>query len=388
VSVRVCIVRQNYFPEEAHVRKNVDALQGAGMAVDVICLREAGALAHDVYGNGRVSRVPLTHRRAGKARYLFEYLAFFWMTFWLMAWRSLRRPYDVVEVYNIPDFLVFAALPAKLRGSKVILYLFELMPEQVRDEYGFGDRHPFIRLIRWVERRAVRFADRVVTVSPYDAQIIRARSAPRTEPTVILNVPEERLFSRAAEAAPAASGTLRLVTHGSILKRYGIETLVRAMPLIREHVRDAETWIIGEGEYRDALETLATELGVGQSVRFIDWRPIEEIPGLLRQADIGIVPAQVPWLLPNKLFEYVAMGKPVVASDSPSVRSIFPNGEISYFTPGDAGELANRVIELHESRELAEERAGKASRVLNDYRWEISKGVYTAMHCELAGMAQ
>ena len=388
MNARICILRQNYFPEESHVRKNVDALQEAGFAVDVVCLREPGAPSRDDYGSGRVTRLPLTRRRAGKLRYVFEYSAFFVTTFWLMAWRSLRRPYDIVEVYNIPDFLVFAALPAKIRGSKIVLYLFELMPEQVRDEYGLADRHALIRALRWIERRSVRFADRVVTVSPYDAKLVSTRSAPRSKPAVILNVPEDRLFHRSSERSTRPADDLRLVTHGSILRRYGIETLIRAMPIIRERVPSTETWIIGEGEHRDTLERLAAELGVRQSVRFIDWRPIEEIPALLGQADIGIVPAQVPWLLPNKLFEYVAMGKPVVASDSPSVRSIFPNGEVGYFAPGNADELAERVVELYENHELARERIDRASRALQDHRWEISKGTYTAMHRDLAGMPE
>jgi glycosyltransferase involved in cell wall biosynthesis len=388
VSGRVCVLRQNYFPAEAHVRKNVEALQEAGFEVDVVCLREKGAPAHDRHGSGRVTRLPLTHRRAGKARYLLEYVAFLVMSSWLIAWRSLRRRYDVVEAYNIPDALVFAALPAKLRGSKVVLYLFELMPEQVRDEYGLGDGHPLVRLLRWIERRSVRFADRVVCVSPYDAGIVTARSAPRRAPAVVLNVPEERLFSRLPEEEEAQDARLRLVTHGSILKRYGIETLIRAMPLIRERAPGAEAWIIGEGEYRDDLQSLAANLGLEESVLFLDWRPIEEIPALLRQTDIGVVPAEVPWLLPNKLFEYVALGKPVVASESPSVRSIFPDGEISYFAPGDATELAQRVMELHESRALRRERIDKAAAALAACRWEVSKQTYTAVHRELAGMGK
>jgi glycosyltransferase involved in cell wall biosynthesis len=375
------MVRQNYFPQEAHVRKNVDALVDAGFKVDVVCLRETGEAAGDGYSGGRVTRLPLTHRRGGKARYAFEYLAFLAMAFLVLAWRSLRRPYDVVEVYNIPDILAFAALPAKLRGSKVVVYLFELMPEQVRDEYGLADSHLLIRALRWAERWAVRLADRVVTVSPYDARLIESRARPRQAPLVVLNVPEEKLFNQDGEAAGDAP--LRLITHGSILKRYGIETLVRAMPLVREHVPRAEAWIVGEGEYRDELEAVSGTLGLGEAVRFLGWRPIEEVPDLIRGADIGVVPALVPWLLPNKLFEYVAVGTPVVAADSPSVRSIFPNGEISYFPPGDEEELARCVIELNADPAQARQQAERAAAVLDSCRWDVSKRAYTSLHRDL-----
>lgn len=385
---RICVLRQNYFPWEAHVRKNVEALAEAGFQVDVVCLREKGAAPRERFASGRVTRLPLTHRRTGKLRYLAEYVLFFLMATWLMAWRSLRQPYGVVEVYNIPDALVFAALPAKLRGSKIVLYMFELMPEQVRDEYAMSAHSTLIRILRWLERRAVQFADRIVTVSPYDARIVSARSEPRNPPVVILNVPDERLFHQPSDQSSPSERAFRLVTHGSLLKRYGIDTLVQAMPLIRKRIPDAEAWIIGEGEHRAALQAMAANLGLGQAVRFINWRPIEDIPQLLSQADIGIVPARVPWLLPNKLFEYVAMAKPVVASDTPSLRTIFPDGEVSYFTPGNAEELAERVIELHENAALRQERVTNAATVLQRYCWANSKRSYVDMHRQLLGVGQ
>lgn len=383
MSGRICILRHNFFPAEAHLRKNVEALQEAGFEVDVVCLREQGVPAESAFGRGVVTRLPITHRRAGKMRYVFEYAAFLVLASALMAWRSLRRPYDVVEVYNIPDVLAFAALPAKLRGSRLVLYLFELMPEQVRDEYGLTDHHPLVRFLRWTERRSVRLADRVVCVSPYDANLVSARSAPRREPLVILNVPDERLFTPIAPAAPTTGRPLRLVTHGSILRRYGIETLIQAIPFIRKEVPQVEVWIIGEGEHRAQLQKMAATLRVGESVRFLPWHPIEDIPGLLSETDIGVVPAAVPWLLPNKLFEYVAMQKPVVACDSPSLRSVFPNGEVDYFRPGDPEDLAQRVIELSRNRRLRKQRVERASAVILPQRWEVSKQAYTAMHHEL-----
>lgn len=391
MSGSVCVLRQSYFPEEAHVRKNVDALMDTGYAVDVVCLRQRGEAARGRYRDGTVHRLPLTHRRSGTLRYVFEYAAFCLMAALLLTARSLRRRYDIIEVYNIPDALVLAALPAKLLGSRIVFYMFELMPEQAADERGLPADHALVRRLRWLERVAVRAADRVVTVSPYDRDIVERRDAPRSTPAVIPNVPEDRLFNaRRSVQAVQRNGAFRILTHGSILRRYGIQALVRALPLMLERIPRVEVTVLGEGEYRRDLEGLARELGVSDCVCFPGWIAHEDVPAQIARADIGVVPAAVPWLLPNKLFEYVAMGKPVVAAASPSLSGVFPGDCIAYFWPDDERDLARRVIELYEDRSRAQRLASNALRTFEAYRWERVRDTYVALHDELlaAGRAR
>lgn len=383
--MRVCIVRQAYFPEEAHVRKNVDALLDAGYDVDVVCLREKGAPARGKYRNANIRRLPLMHKRAGKLRYLFEYGAFALMTAITLALRSIFRRYDTVEVYNIPDTLVFATLPARIRGSRIVFYMFELMPEQVRDEFEMSDSSPLIRILRWVERRAVHFAHRVIVVGPYDKELIEKRSAPRGEPVVVLNVPDEKLFAPVATNGNGNSRPFTVLTHGSILQRYGIQTLVRAVPQMASEVTDLRVRIIGEGEYRDELRRLARELGVERQVEFTDWMPVEEIPACIADADVGVVPLSVPWLLPNKLFEYVAMRRPVVAAASPSLTPIFDDQCVSYFDRDDARALAEKVIAIYRDKRLADGLVDRASAVYDTLCWETMKRRYISAHAESAG---
>ncbi|HEY8489589.1 MAG TPA: glycosyltransferase family 4 protein [Dehalococcoidia bacterium] len=374
---RICVVRQNYFPEEAHVRKNVDALVDAGFQVDVICLRDAGEPARDDYRGGRVYRLPLRHKRGGRLRYLFEYAAFFLMALGVLTALSLRRRYAVVEVYSIPDFLVFAALPARLRRARVVLYLFEMMPEQVRHEYGLAPSHPLYRLALWLERRAVRFADRVITVSPHQREVVRERSGPRTEPALVLNVPDEALFA----PRPVARGdAFRIMTHGSLLRRYGIQTLIRAVPLLRDEIPNVEVWIVGDGEYREPLAALARELGVEANVRFVGWVPIERVPGYIAQADVCLVPVSAPWLLPNKLFEYAAMGKPVVASATPALQAVFDADAVAYFRADDERDLAQHILELYRDPARAARMAAAARAVYQRSAWSAMKADYVGVH--------
>ncbi len=133
---RVCFIRMNYFPEEAHVRKNAEALTEAGYDVDVICLRQKGEKARVDRGRVRIYRLPLMHRRSGALRYLFEYAAFFTMAFCLVAFLHLRKRYQIIETYNVPDVIVFVALVPKLLGAKLVHYMFEATPEMYADRFN------------------------------------------------------------------------------------------------------------------------------------------------------------------------------------------------------------------------------------------------------------
>lgn len=384
MSKRVCMIRQNYFPEEAHLRKNVDALTEAGFRVDVICLREQGAAAREDYRGGTVYRLPLTHRRSTKVRYLFEYMAFFVMASLLLAYRTLRQRYHLIEVYNMPDFLVFAALPAKLAGTKIILYLFELTPEHAGNLFSLNDSHFVIRLLHWLERKSVSAADHVIVVSEFQKEIIAGRTTPRARPSVILNVPDETLFASCGEPQAATSGEpFRILTHGSILERYGIQTLVRAVPHIRADIPNLRVDILGEGEYRLELQQLVADLGVSDEVRFIDYVPIERVPGVISRADLGIVPLPLAWLLPNKLFEYVAMDRAVVASASPSVAPLFDKDAIAFFWPNDERDLARRVVELYRDPEMARRMARNARRQFANCGWATMRHRYIDLHQDL-----
>src|SRR5581483_4821977 len=372
MSGRICLVRQTYFPAEAHLRKNVNALVDAGFRVDVVCLREPGRPAKEGYRGGTVYRLPLTHRRAGMLRYLFEYGGFFLLALLQLAWLSLIRPYDTVEVYNLPDFLVLAALPARLRGSKVVIYLFEMMPEQVGHQYGLGRRHPLSRLLRWLEGVCVRFADRVITVSPHQRETIVRRSRPSAVPVVVANAPDTAVFAAAPSPEPDHK-PFRLMTHGSLLRRYSIDTLIRAVPHLRPQIPELEVLIVGRGEAGQRLERLAKHPGVQDAVRFEEWVEISRMPEYIAQADIGVVSASANWLLPNKLLEYVTMGRPVVAARSDAIAYVFGGQSLAYFHASDERDLAQRVIELYNDPKRRSGLVRNACRDMEPYRWELAR---------------
>src|SRR5690606_35430551 len=111
-----------------------------------------------------------------------------------LTFLMIRRRYRAVEVDTMPDALAFAALMPKLMGAKVVLYLFECMPELFMDTYGVSAKHPGVRLLKAIEKRASRFADHVVYCGPGYRSIQEPRAGKRVASSVVLNVPDTALF--------------------------------------------------------------------------------------------------------------------------------------------------------------------------------------------------
>ena len=120
----------------------------------------------------------------------------------------------------------------------------------------------------------------------------------------------------------------------------------------------------------EILEEAAKYLPSDIRVMIISGKPYKEIPLYLRAADLLVIPNSGTedisrlYTSPMKLFEYIASGTPIVASDLPSIREILPESEVSYFTPNDAKSLAEVIM-----KSLVSERSIYNIVDINEYSW-------------------
>src|SRR4051812_45167439 len=122
----ICILVQNYYEIDIRVRRKAEALVAAGYTVDVLALASSYSSAGNYSLNGvNVYTLTLGKKRGSLARYFYEYAAFFFWCFSKLFALMNKRHYEIIDVNNLPDFLVFAALYAKLRGAKVVFDMHE-----------------------------------------------------------------------------------------------------------------------------------------------------------------------------------------------------------------------------------------------------------------------
>src|ERR1700687_5679773 len=127
---RACMIVHSTYPADPRVRRESEALLSNGWHVDVICLRGEGEKSIENCGGATAYRFQIKrHRSSGLAAYLLEYLLFFIAASFWVTLLHLRRGYRVVQVHNMPDFLVFTTLIPRLLGARVVLDMHDLVPE-------------------------------------------------------------------------------------------------------------------------------------------------------------------------------------------------------------------------------------------------------------------
>jgi glycosyltransferase involved in cell wall biosynthesis len=383
-SRRVAIVVHAVYPGDPRIRRQSDALVEAGHEVDIICLRQPGEPAEESDGTRRIVRLPVNRSFVGFAGHLAEYLAFTGIVAWRLAREHRRRRYSLVQVATVPDFLAFAALPEKLAGVPLLLDLHEDMPEFFRDRF----RHPLLRplmpLVAGTTRLAATIPDHLITVHEPLRELSIQRGVAPERISVVMNSADVRMFDADAHERRAfmADGVLRLVHHSNFQRIYGIDVAIEGLARLRADV-DWRLDVYGDGPWRDAIEAAIERTGTDGRVTLHGRVEMDELPRLLADADIGLVPSlPEPYLaysLSTKLLEYAAMGVPIVASSLSTFRRHFTDDAIRFVPGGDPEALA-RAIEGMVDDPTGTVRMGReAQRQARAYDWEAQKARYVSI---------
>ncbi len=379
---RACIVRQYHYPLDPRVRREAEALEALGHEVDVICLRAPGECPRERFGRVSVYRVPLAHRRGGPFRYVYEYASFLVVAAAIVTALHLRRRYDVVQVNSMPDVLVFAALVPRLTGARIALDLHECMPEFFATKYGLSISHPGVRVVALAEQASICFAHRVLTCTEQMREAFIARGAPAEKIGVVLNAADTALFDRARfPPAPRDAERLRLICHGSVEPLYGLDTVIRAVALLRSEGADVTLAIYGAGTQVRALRDLAGQLDLDGAVRFSrGFVPIEELLQALSEADAGVVAMRSDPFRDlvhcHKMYDYLALGKPVICSRTRSVQEYFGEDCFEFFTASDEHDLARAIRLLYEDPERGRRMVVRTDEVSEPYGWQHQRRIY------------
>jgi glycosyltransferase involved in cell wall biosynthesis len=387
---RVCFIRQSFvYPGgEANVRREVETLARAGFEVHIICLnsqRGEKLTAEEVIDGVHLYRIPVVRKKTGVKRYVYEYLLFFLLAAFKVTRLHLKHPFDAIQVNTMPDFLVFASLVPKVLKSKVVLMMHEPVPELWETLYG--SRSP--RILEWVEQAALDYADAVLTVTQQLKDTYVSRGADPSKISVILNVPDERLLTsaRPLEDRTPTNGRFTLICHGAVEKRYGHDTMLEAVDLIKSQLPAVRLRILGRGSYAEEFVSQIGLMGLGEYVQYLGYLPTPVMLEELNAADVGIVAQESSsysnLVHTNKMYEYIALGKPVLATRLKSVCAYFGDDAIAYFEPGNPESLAAAILDLYHHPEKRQLLVGTARRLYERYRWEKQREIYLSVYRQL-----
>lgn len=390
----VMVLAGRDFPPDIRVEKECRALLDGGHEVTVVCDRKSDRPLEDEWRGVRIVRMPRPSPFIApivKAVELIGHRSWRWEA---TLKRIIReRAIDVLHVHDLP--MVGTALKcSRVQGIPVIADLHENYPAMVRVPRDaeapiwklrlrllrFLDR-----LARWerFEKRIVPKVDHVLVVVEEAKARLKRMGVPEKQLTVIRNtVDVEHIegIPLKSDIVDAFGDDFVISYIGGFTGRHrGLETVVRAMPTVLTECPQARLLFVGRGPMEEGLRRQAKFLGIGSRVTFVGWQPFEAVPSYIQRSQVCLVPHEsfehTETTMPHKIFQYMAMGKPVVVSSCRPLQRIVEVTDAGLvFEAGDEESLACALIALLDPE--LRERLGKAGRIATRQEFNWSKDAF------------
>ncbi len=322
------LLENNPYPQDPRVRRECQTLRAAGYRVSVICPLEAGQERREKLDGVTVYRYS---GASGKGRwgYLWEYsrslLAMFLLS--LQVW--IMEGFDVIHAANPPDTMFTLAAFYKLFGKRFVYDHHDLTPELYEARFGKRGGGPVYHALVAMEKLSCRLADAIIATNESYKQIeIQRGRVPECRITIVRNGPELAQFHVADPTAEfRRKGRTVIAYAGMMGQQDGLDYLLRSLRHLAYDLGRRDffcTLIGGRGDARTYIMELTKQLGLADFVRFTGWVSDDDYIRYLSSADICVDPDPAnPFnnrSSMNKMVEYMALGKPIVAFDLPEHR--------------------------------------------------------------------
>lgn len=388
--MRACMLAYSFYDADNRVRRYAEALVRRGDQVDAIAVGHAGQPPVEVINGVRVFRIQSRVRdEKGPFSYLLKILLFFFRSTWFLTRRAVREPYDLIHVHNLPDFEVFATVFQRMRGTRVIHDMHEVVPEFYASKFRIGERSVVFRLLAFVEKLSIAFVDHVIVVNHMvEETVLKRRSVLPEKCTVILNYPDTRIFRRTAPCV--RSGAEFVICYPGTLSRHqGVDIAVEAVALLRDTAPGLRFLIIGDGPERENLKALIAARKLEDRVSLTGLIPLENVAEIMATIDLGVVPKRKEGFgdiaFSTKIMEFMAMGVPVLASRTRIDEFYFGDELVEFFESGNAAEMAGKIRALmNQGQRVAGLRARSAEFIAKN-NWTVKQQEYFALVDGLVG---
>jgi glycosyltransferase involved in cell wall biosynthesis len=355
---KVCILTSVHMPFDGRVfHKEARSLVKAGYEVVLIARHDK----EEVVAGVHVVPLPQPKNRLQRMT----------RVLWRLYRLAVRENADVYHFHD-PELMTVGLL-LKLRGRKVIWDVHEHYPNSILDKYYLA--RPLRRVISksfdLFERAVVRFFDYVIYTTPFVGaryRKMKVRSG-RIENYPIIELSES--FAKDPQE--------KIVYLGGMSRIRGLLEVLDAFAVVAKKYPRWELCLVGSyspASFEKDMIDRVSALGLGANVKFIPWVPYEEKERLSSQAAMGVI-TYLPYsnntsCLPNKLFDYMLVGLPVIASNFPLYREVVEPSHCGLIVdPARPEEIARAMEYLIEHPQEARQMGENGRRAVREqYNWE------------------
>ena len=371
--MRICLLAYRLYDFNTHMMQFANALARRGDVVDVVSVGIEGAHEHDVVNGVHVWRIQRRHLEdQSRIRYLLRLFEFILRSAWFITRRHIRSPYQMIHVQSVPDFLVFAALVPRLLGTPVILDFRDLVPEFYASKFHTSTTSAIFKLLVLSETISCAFARHVLVANPIWHQRIVGRSAKPDKCTEFWYQPDPTVFH--PRGRQRKDRAFRIMYPGNLNRHQGLDIAIAAFPKILQEAPDAELYIYGDGPAKQELADQIVSLHLQERVKILEIVPVAHIAEAMAESDLGIVPKRASSCFGNeqastKIFEFMAIGVPVVASRTKIDECYFDDSLVRFFQSENEDDLAQAVLSVYRDQALRNRLIENGARFIAEGKW-------------------
>jgi len=381
----ICHIWDADYPWDIRVEKVCQSLQ-AKHEVHLVCRNEKRSLRYEVLDGTIIHRLPSLPGWLGPCHKILG-LPFFFNPAWIgTVWSTVKNiRANLILVRDIP-LAPIAILMGKWFNLPVLLDLAENYPAMLEDQRLYSPttfigrivRHP--GLARVVEKAVLRRVDHIIVVVEESRDRLIDMGIDPGRITIITNTPPLDRWSEDRAAATPLNGRdpAHFVYLGNLDGSRGLDTAINAVGLLKDRGHYVKLSIIGTGPNIELHRKLAETLGVTDRVAILGRLPFAKVETIMAQANVGLIPhyGTGAWnsTIPNKLFDFMSMGKPVVVSNTRPTERIVKEVQCGIvFQERDAEDLAAAMIAM--DGKALRDRFGRQGRdaFMKKYNWEVDE---------------
>ena len=381
----ICHIWDADYPWDVRVEKVCQSLQ-AKHEVHLICRNEKRSPRHEVLDGTIIHRLPSLPKWLGPCHKIAG-LPFFFNPTWLGAiWSTVKRSRaDLILVRDIPLALT-AILVGRWYNIPVLLDLAENYPAMLEDQRLYSPkgfigrmvRHPGLAKI--VERTVLRLVDHIIVVVEESRDRLLDMGIDPGRITIITNTPPLDRWSE--DCAAKTSSNVRDPAHfvylGNLDGSRGLDTAIKAVGLLKDRGHYVKLSIIGTGPNIELHRKLAEGRGVADRVAITGRLEFSKVQKIMMEANVGLIPhySTPSWnsTIPNKLFDFMSMAKPVVVSNARPTERIVEEVQCGIvFKERDAEALAAAMMAMEDK--ALRDRFGRQGRegFVKRYNWTVDE---------------
>jgi glycosyltransferase involved in cell wall biosynthesis len=253
------------------------------------------------------------------------------------------------------------------------------MPELMTTIFGLKKESLSVRLISWIEKWSMARADAVLTVNIACKRIFSSRSCVPEKIGVVMNTPDGEIFpyreaQLQASRKQGRTGRFVIMYHGSIVERNGLDLAVDALARVREAIPAVEFRIYGPSTpFLERVMDNARSKGLNEAIRYLGPRRLEDLVGEIEGCDVGVIPNHrnsfTEINTPTRIFEYLSLGKPVIAPRTSGIQDYFSQDSLLFFDAGSPEDLAKSMEYAFYHPDELSEIARRGQEVYREHDW-------------------